>query len=439
MFSKNHLIVLTLVLIIVSCKTDDNEIMNNAPLVTAQTFSIDENGVEDDIMGKVIATDTDGDNLTFSLSSNPDGLFKINDDGEISLTSNSVLDYETTTSYVITVEVSDGSLSATADVTINVLDIVEQLPFITTWITSVPNETITIPTNTNLTYNYSVDWGDGTTSHNQTTDAIHTYASTGTHEIAITGDFPAILFQGIGDKDKIQSIKQWGSIEWQSMNRAFFGCSQLIYEATDVPDLTSVTDMFSMFFLATSFNGNLNNWDVGNVTITRSMFWGATSFNGDISDWDVSSVTNMASMFLGDSSFNQDLSDWDVSNVTNMAFMFNNATLFNGDISKWDVSSVAIMEGMFQEATSFNGDLSDWDVSGVALMQRMFSFATSFNGDISDWDVNMVSNMDRMFEEAISFNQDLSGWNTENVSFCSFFATGSGLTASQLPTQGTCF
>jgi len=43
------------------------------------------------------------------------------------------------------------------------------------------------------------------------------------------------------------------------------------------------------------------------------MFNGATSFNGDINSWDVSNVNNMFNMFNSATSFNQDLSGWCVS------------------------------------------------------------------------------------------------------------------------------
>ena len=55
--------------------------------------------------------------------------------------------------------------------------------------------------------------------------------------------------------------------------------------------------MDSMFRGATSFNGDVSNWNVTAVTLMDSMFRGATSFNGDVSNWNVEAVTNMRYMF----------------------------------------------------------------------------------------------------------------------------------------------
>lgn len=40
-------------------------------------------------------------------------------------------------------------------------------------------------------YDYQVDWGDGETDQGITGDIIHTYDSSGTYDIAISGQFPA--------------------------------------------------------------------------------------------------------------------------------------------------------------------------------------------------------------------------------------------------------
>jgi uncharacterized protein (TIGR02145 family) len=145
--------------------------------------------------------------------------------------------------------------------------------------------------------------------------------------------------------------------------------------------------------------GHISEWDVSSVTNMSSMFHSASDFNGDISSWDVSSVTNMSHMFFNADSFNGDLSSWDVSSVTNMNWMFSDASIFNGDLSSWDVSSVTNMNWMFSAASIFNGDLSSWDVSNVTGMTGMFvgDPVSSFNGDISSWDVSSVTDMSYMF------------------------------------------
>ncbi|MEX0721467.1 MAG: BspA family leucine-rich repeat surface protein [Balneolaceae bacterium] len=204
------------------------------------------------------------------------------------------------------------------------------------------------------------------------------------------------------------------------MFSAFNSAENMIYNATDVPNLSKVTNMSLMFSGASSFNGDLSGWDVSNVTRMSSMFSGASSFNGDLSVWDVSIVTTMSSMFSGASSFNGDLSDWDVSNVTNMSSMFSRASSFNADLNGWDVSNVTNMSSMFQGVHSFNGDLSGWDVSNVTDMSSMFNEASSFNGDISGWDVSSVTDMGGMFNNLFnangsSFNGDISGWEVSNV------------------------
>ena len=238
--------------------------------------------------------------------------------------------------------------------------------FITTWATTVDNEMITIPT-TGGGYNYMVDWGDGDTDSGQTGNVSHSYGSPGLYTVKISGDFPRIFFNNSGDKDKIMSIEQWGNNVWASMNSAFMGASNLVSNATDMPNLSMVTDMYGMFAYATSYTGdsNMGDWDVSNVNSMYGMFGGAFLFNADIGNWDVSNVTNMKLMFSYAHTFNQDIGGWDVGNVINMDSMFRNTTMFDQNLGSWNVSNVVNMSNMFKgitlSTTNYDALLNGWN------------------------------------------------------------------------------
>ena len=283
--------------------------------------------------------------------------------------------------------------------------------FITTWRTTTTDESITLPISGS---GMTVNWGDGDTTA-ASGSVSHTYGTAGDYTIQITGELTRFHLNNAADASKLVSIDQWGTASWTTMNNAFSGASNMVYNAADSPDLSSVTDMSSMFAATTSFNGNLSSWGVSSVTDMEDMFFFATSFNGNLSGWDVSSVTDMGSMFTAATSFNGNLSGWDVSSVTDMGSMFTAASSFNGNLSGWDVSSVTDMGSMFNAASDFNQPLSSWDVSSVTDMGNMFNAASSFNGNLSGWDVSSVTDMGSMFNAASDFNQPLSSWDVSSV------------------------
>ena len=106
--------------------TINMEDVNEPPMVASgQTFSVAEDAANGTIVGTVKANDTDGDNLTFSISSgNAGSVFAINRRSG-AITTVGILDFETTPSYTLQITVSDGILSGTADITINMEDVNE--------------------------------------------------------------------------------------------------------------------------------------------------------------------------------------------------------------------------------------------------------------------------------------------------------------------------
>ncbi|MEO2051258.1 MAG: BspA family leucine-rich repeat surface protein, partial [Allomuricauda sp.] len=415
----------------ITIKVTQAEPTNEAPVVEAQEFSVKEN--IDDVfeIGVVEATDPEEDVLAFSISENDNDLFEITDKGVLSLAEGMQLNYDAQQQHIIKVTVSDGTNTVETTVTINVEELTladDPTSFVTTWKTTMDGESITIGTDVNQTYDYIIDWGDGTVQQLSDFNPTHQYATAGIHTIAIQSTFPAIRMYQNADAPKLMSIEQWGNIFWKSMERAFQGCENMEYNAADVPNLASVTNMSLMFGSCSKFDGDISGWNVSTITHMNGLF-NASSFNGDIGDWDVSNVTNMASMFQSNEVFNQDISAWDVSSVTLMGSMFYNAKAFNQDIGGWDTSNVTNMSLMFASADSFNQDISGWDVSNVTKMNSMFRGALAFNQDISGWDVSNVTEMNNMFKSASAFDQDLGNWLVQNVTDMNEMFDDSGISA----------
>ncbi|MCB0518186.1 MAG: BspA family leucine-rich repeat surface protein [Saprospiraceae bacterium] len=311
--------------------------------------------------------------------------------------------------------------------------------FVTTWKTDNPGSSgpnqITIPGNGT---NYDIIWEEvGNPSNNDTitgngTTTV-TFPAPGIYRVGIhpgSGTFSSIYFVGFpnGDEEKLLTIENWGEIAWSSMALAFNECSNMVYNATDIPDLLQVTSMESMFRNCTLFNGNIGNWNTGNVTNMSSLFFGASSFNQAIGGWNTANVADMSKMFAGASSFNQPIGNWNTGNVTDMNGMFGvdfssgGASSFNQPIGSWNTASVTDMSFMFSGASSFNQPIGNWNTGSVTNMGAMFGYyifgaggASSFNQPIGNWNTANVTQMYSMFAGACQFNQPINNWITTNV------------------------
>ena len=274
--------------------------------------------------------------------------------------------------------------------------------FITTWNTDdagFSNSTSIIIPTFGSGYNYDVDWdNDGIYDElGITGDATHDFSLPGLYTIRIRGDFPRIFFNGSGDRLKIRDVVQWGNIAWISMASAFLGCINLNISATDVPDLSGVSSMNSMFRNCSSLVGpaNMNSWNTSTVTDMTNLFIGAQSFNQNIGNWNTENVTAMASMFGNAAAFNQNISAWNTGNVTSMTNMFNGALSFNQDISSWNVANVTIMSNMFSNASAFNQNLGSWalktGVTIVGMLNNSGMNCTNYSSTLAGWANNPLT------------------------------------------------
>lgn len=235
--------------------------------------------------------------------------------------------------------------------------------FVTTWKTdnNGPSEDnqISVPATGDFNYIWEnvanpAETGSGSGSGPTTI----TFPQAGTYKLSIqsTGSTPfhKIEFYQVSadDKLKILAINNWGTIPWSGFQ--FNGSSNLKITATDIPDLSGVTDLsFAFSHSGIESIPNINDWEVGNVTDLGNFFEEVAGFNQSLSNWDVSKVTDMSFMFDGATSFNQPLDSWDVSSLEQFDYMFRNASSFNQSLGAWNLASLVGGVGVF-----FNSGLS---------------------------------------------------------------------------------
>ena len=132
--------------------TDANDAPVFADGVSASRTIPENTGAGVNIGRVLAATDADDDTLTYSLGGTNAASFNI-DTSSGQLETKSALDYETKTSYTVTVSVSDGSLEDEITVTINVRDLDETPSNIAPVFTEGADTTRSVPENTDADTN----------------------------------------------------------------------------------------------------------------------------------------------------------------------------------------------------------------------------------------------------------------------------------------------
>jgi hypothetical protein len=185
----------------------------------------------------------------------------------------------------------------------------------------------TLPITTG-TYDYNVDWGDGTndnyaTSSNQT----HTYSSAGTYDLRITGTFPRIFFAGTGDRLKILKVLNWGSVGFSAtQTAAFSGCSNLSELAGDASWTDSVTTAGEMFDACSSLTTLPTSMTFSSVQYGFRMFRSCTSITSLPSGMVLGALTNGNSMFAGCTALTSLPSGMVLGALTDGSSMFTSST-----------------------------------------------------------------------------------------------------------------
>ena len=299
--------------------------------------------------------------------------------------------------------------------------------FAMTVTTTTANETFTIPTINVGTFDAGIEWGDGSVSSiSAYNDAnlTHTYATAGDHLIRIRGSFPHIRFSSGGDRLKVKSVENLGTVGWLSLSSAFYGCTNMTSFTAGTTDTSSVTVMANMFRDCNSLTSlDVSNFDTSSVTAMNNMFRNCTNLTSlDVSNFDTSSVTDMSSMFYVCNSLTSlDVSSFDTSLVTAMNNMFGLCyALTSIDVSNFDTSSVtgSGMNQMFRLCTSLTSlDVSNFDTSSCTTFDSTFRQLTNLTSlNLSGFDTSSATYTGYMFVGSDSLTSlDVSSFDTSSV------------------------
>jgi len=312
------------------------------------------------------------------------------------------------------------------------------------------------------TFNYTIDWGDGSPTTSSTTDTplFHIYPSDGVYTASISGIFPGFYYQN-NFSSSLSNIIQWGTGSYTNLLRAFSSqffqySSESFQNFLNTPDWPKsdttfdATRMFANMNISGSFPSNaLNRWDFSKISNAEfpngmSLAFSYVRQSGskqertwDVSNWDISNQTDITALFYGgDSSGNRS------GNAQDDSYQYPDAIV---GLENWDVSNIGKSSTnvfgefyyLFYAQPNLQGvDLRNWDVSNVKIFTGMFSGAGTrstsswWDVDIRGWDFSSAVSMSTMFYEFGGNNQhiynsglppirvdklDFPNWNTSNV------------------------
>jgi len=205
--------------------------------------------------------------------------------------------------------------------------------------------------------NCVIEWGDGTSTTVTSTNnnwITHTYNSTGTYTIRISGTverFGAASYDVLGGSNwpsfvsgfnplgtYLTRVLSFGELGTTSFAGFLSDCPRLISVPTRLT--TTVTDLSGMFRFSQA-GDQLSGWSASNMQY-----------------WNTVNVTKMRGMFYRvREGFNTPISNWNTINVTDMTYMFTNADSFDQNISSWPVPLIAT-----EPAGFYNGN-ANWTVA----------------------------------------------------------------------------
>ena len=172
--------------------------------------------------------------------------------------------------------------------------------FVSVWNTSktspgsTDSNTIKLPLYEGGNYDFTVHWGDTPIVQGSgflkvtewdSPNATKTYDEAGEYVVIIDGTLEGFRFNNQGDRNKLINITKAGSSLSLGNKGSYFYGAENLENIPESINLTSTTNLSSMFRGAYSFNANISRWVVSKATKMDRMFQNATIFSQSLNDW----------------------------------------------------------------------------------------------------------------------------------------------------------
>jgi hypothetical protein len=224
------------------------------------------------------------------------------------------------------------------------------------------------------TYNFVVDWGDGSRDTITVWNAAattHTYSSGGTYTIKILGQCEGWSFNNTGDRLKLLNVQRWGTRFIPKGGSQFQGCSNMVITAPDVLNTTGVVTMASMWRDCTVMTTppNMSTSDVSAVS-NFSLMWRASGIvtPPNTTNWNVAASTTFANFMTDCTALATApvLTNWNTPIVTTFAgFLQNCALITTIDADALEIGAMTTAANMFSgvtlNTTKYNQILVAWE------------------------------------------------------------------------------
>lgn len=164
-------------------------------------------------------------------------------------------------------------------------------------------DTFILPLASGETYNFMIDWGDGsgvdTITEYDNPDATHTFPGAGVYQLKMSGILEVwdTQFASTTDRNRITDVIQWGDTGAETIR--FRYCDNIAVSAPDAPIESSSISHVQKFRHCDSLVSidAIDLWDFGKNLDT--MFFQAGNYNQDLSGQDFTNTTSMNNFLDG--------------------------------------------------------------------------------------------------------------------------------------------